>query len=115
MSEEIAVPAEEVEILDSLPAMETATTGFRVFPFLGRLLHPGHWKLSCAEIDEIFDLPVAWFSKPEAHDYGLESFYAWPEPRRVPFYRVGSHRAWGLTYRILEPLIPRLLAEHWKV
>jgi 8-oxo-dGTP pyrophosphatase MutT (NUDIX family) len=115
LMEEIAVPAAEVEILESLPPMQTLTTQIQVFPFLGKLLNPGHWKSAEHEIDEIIEMPVAWFAKPEAHDYGMESFHAWPEPRRVPFYRIGPHRAWGLTYRILEPLIPRLLAGQWMV
>ena len=27
--------------------------------------------------------------------------------------KVGRHEVWGVTYRILEPLIPRLLAGEW--
>ena len=65
--------------------------------------------------EELCQLPVEHFARPESHDYGMESFSGWTEPRRVPFYRVGAYRAWGLTYRILEPLVPRLLAREWSV
>jgi 8-oxo-dGTP pyrophosphatase MutT (NUDIX family) len=111
--EELTISAAEIKILASLPPRKTLTTGVTVFPFLGQILNPGHWSPSEREIAEVFDLPVQYFTKPESHDYGLESFHGWPAPRRVSFYRVGSHRAWGLTYRILQPLVPRLLAGEW--
>ena len=43
----------------------------------------------------------------------LARFEPWPEPRLIEFYRVGPHRLWGASYRILQPLLPRLLAGEW--
>ena len=34
---------------------------------------------------------------------------------QVSFYQVGAHRLWGLSYRILHPIIPRLVAGEWDV
>ena len=39
----------------------------------------------------------------------------WPEPREIPFYRLGPYKLWGATYKIVEPLLPRLLAGEWDV
>ena len=36
-------------------------------------------------------------------------------PARIPYYRVGDDQLWGLTFRILRGVIPRLLAGEWKV
>jgi hypothetical protein len=43
----------------------------------------------------------------------MERFPQWPDPVRIAFYRVGPHRLWGLSYRILHPVLPRLLAGEW--
>ena len=52
---------------------------------------------------------------PDAHGESLEEFPGWPEPRTIPFTRVGAHRLWGVTYRILSPLLPRIVAGEWKL
>ena len=52
---------------------------------------------------------------PETHGEALEKLAGWTEPRLIPFYRVGPHRLWGATYRILHPLIPRLTAGEWNL
>jgi 8-oxo-dGTP pyrophosphatase MutT (NUDIX family) len=113
--EEIGVAADCIEILGSLPPAETMTTQFKVFPFLGRMLSPGAWKPAEAEIIEIFEVPVKEFVRPEARGRGMQEFSNWPEPREVPFFSLGPHRVWGLTYRILDDLIPRLMAAEWKI
>ena len=43
----------------------------------------------------------------------VRDFPTWPAPRRIRLWRVGRHEVWGVTYRILEPLVPRLLAGEW--
>ena len=35
--------------------------------------------------------------------------------RRMPYYQVGPHRLWGASYRILEPVLRRLLAGEWSL
>lgn len=113
--EEIGVPPDSIEILAALPTAETLTTQFKVFPFLGRMLKPGEWKPAEEEIVEIFEVPVEEFTRPEARGRGMQEFANWPKPREVPFFRLGPHRVWGLTYRILDALVPRLMAVEWKI
>jgi hypothetical protein len=42
-------------------------------------------------------------------------FSTWEKAERVSFYQIGRHRLWGLSYRILHPVIPRLVAGEWNV
>jgi 8-oxo-dGTP pyrophosphatase MutT (NUDIX family) len=114
--EEIGLPRSEVEVLADLPVVETAATGYRVAPFLGRLDPPlAPWRRQENEIAEILDVPVAELTAPDAWAQELWRIGNWPEPRLVPFYRVRGHKLWGMTYRIVESLLPRLEAGEWEI
>ena len=111
--EEIGLDAENVKILEALPVMETRTTGFRIFPFLARINRPTHWRRDDQEIAEILEVPVAELARPEALGEEVRSFEHHPQPQLIRFFRVRTHKLWGATYRILEPLIPRLVRQEW--
>lgn len=113
--EEIGLDAERLEILATLPAVETRTTGFRVYPFLARVTAPRPWRPCAREIAEIIDLRLSELTRPDAHGIAIEQFPTWPAPQEVPFYRVGAYRLWGFSYRVLHPLMPRLLAGEWQI
>jgi hypothetical protein len=102
-----------VEVLAELPVLETRTTNFRIAPFLARVTPPERWSPAPAEVAEVIEVKVADLVRPEAHGESVERFPTWPEPRTIGFYRVGPHRLWGATYRILQPLLPRLAAGEW--
>ena len=55
------------------------------------------------------------FDCVDCHGEEMREFPTWKQPRWIPFYRVGPYKLWGLTYRILRPLVPRLLAGEWPV
>ena len=114
--EEIGLNPSDVTVLATLPVIETVATGFRIAPFLGRLAGPPPaWRRQETEIDEVLDVPVDDLLMPDA--YGEEDWQLgdWPEPRRIPFYRLGPHKLWGATYRIVELLLPRLTAGEWDI
>jgi 8-oxo-dGTP pyrophosphatase MutT (NUDIX family) len=113
--EEIGLAPDAVEVLKQLDAMDTVTTGFRITPFLGRIVQPLEWKLSESEIAEILEVPLGHFADPDIHDEEMRSFDELPAPIRIPFYRIGDYELWGASYRILHPLLPRLLAEEWAI
>jgi len=113
--EEVGLTVEMIEVLAHLPAIETRTTGYRVYPFLARIIPPAQWQRSEREIAGIIDVSVSELVRPDAHDKTIERFSTWQRAEEVSFYRVGSHRLWGLSYRILHPLIPRLIAGEWPV
>jgi 8-oxo-dGTP pyrophosphatase MutT (NUDIX family) len=113
--EEIGVSPELLDIIAELPAVETKTTGFRVVPFLARVIKPGQWRACEREVAEIVDVRLADLALPEAHGVTIEQFPTWPAPQEVPFYRIGAYRLWGFSYRVLHPLLPRLLANEWRI
>ena len=113
--EEVGLAAENIEVLAHLPAIETRTTGYRVYPFLARISPPVQWQTAEREIAAVIDVPLSELARPEAHDSGLERFSIWQRAAEVPFYRIGEHRLWGLSYRILHPLLPRLIAGEWEI
>lgn len=113
-NEEIGLEPRSVDVLATLPVVETVATNFRVAPFLGRLQGPPPaWRRQESEIDEILEIALDELSHPEAH--AIESWHLpeWAAPRDIPFYRIGPYKLWGATYRIVEPLIPRILAGEW--
>ena len=109
--EEIGLPPASVEVIEALPVLHTTTIGLHIAPFLALIARPAAWTPDPHEIAEVLEPAVADLVRDE----GLESFAGWPAPRRVEFFRVGPHRLWGATYRILAPLVPRLLAGDWPV
>ena len=113
--EEVGLTSDRVEVLAHFPAIETRTTGYRVYPFLARIIPPVQWRLAKREIADIIDVSLNELVRTDAHGQANEQFSTWQEATEVSFYRVGSHRLWGLSYRILHPLIPRLIAGEWEV
>ena len=113
--EEVGVDPGGVAILEELPAVDTLTTGYLIFPFLGRIAAPPAWHPRAEEIAEVLEVPAQDLVRPEARGEDIAHFPTWPAPRRVPFYQIGPHRLWGASYRILQPLLPRLLAGEWRL
>jgi 8-oxo-dGTP pyrophosphatase MutT (NUDIX family) len=109
--EEIGLEPDSVEILKELPAVDTVSTGFLIYPFLGRVKPPGEWRREPREIAEILVVTAEDLLKPEAHGQELRRFPEWPDPLEIPFYRIGPYKLWGATYRILHPLLPRLSSD----
>ncbi len=109
--EEVGLARDAVTMLESLDVIETFTTGYRIAPFLGRIVRPAAWRPEPSEVAEILEVAVSDLLAPEAHD---ETELLLPG-RRIPYYRVGAHRLWGASYRILSPLLPRLAAGEWEI
>ena len=113
--EELGLLIDRADVLAELPVVETRTTGYRVFPYLARIQVPDRWELAEREIAEIIDVKLNDLLQPYAHAKRIERFSTWQEPQQVSSYQVGSHRLWGLSYRILHPVIPRLMEGEWNV
>jgi len=111
--EEIGIPRNQIEILAELPPVETRTTGFRVHPFLGRIIGPVAWQRNEHEVAEIIDWSLAELVDAQVldEDAGLAA----ATTGRTPYYRVGEHQLWGLSFRIFRGLAPRLLAGEWNI
>ena len=113
--EEIGLPPSNVQIVTELDLIDTITTGFTIAPFLGRITPPGRWVRQATEVDEVLDLRVDDLLDPEIHGSRMAHYDGWPAPRRIDFYRLGPHELWGATYRIVQPLLPRLAGGEWGI
>jgi 8-oxo-dGTP pyrophosphatase MutT (NUDIX family) len=113
--EEVGLDPSAVEVLAPLDVIETRASGFRITPFLARIVRPPRWRPAEHEVAEVLEVRVSDLARPEAHGESYEPIPGAPEPVLTPYYRVGSHHLWGATYRILQPLLPRLLAGEWPV
>jgi 8-oxo-dGTP pyrophosphatase MutT (NUDIX family) len=113
--EELGLIVKPNDVIAELPMAQTRTTGYRVFPYLARITVPDRWRIAEREIAEILDIEVNILIRPGAHDKMIERFPTWEKAEQVCFYRIGAHRLWGLSYRILHPIIPRLLSGEWDV
>lgn len=113
--EELGLAITRDDVLAELPMEQTRTTGYRVFPYLARIKLPERWKIAEREIAEILDVKLGDLARPDAHDKMIERFPTWQKAEQVSYYQVGQYRLWGLSYRILHPLIPRLLAGDWNI
>jgi 8-oxo-dGTP pyrophosphatase MutT (NUDIX family) len=115
VGEELGLIVTKNDVLAELPMEQTRTTGYRVFPYLARITVPDQWQIAEREIAEIFDVKLMDLTRADAHDKMIGRFPNWHRSEEIPFYRIGEHRLWGLSYRILRPVIPRLVAGEWNV
>ena len=110
--EEIGLTRDRVHVMETLPVFETMSTGFRVAPFLARITPPEAWTPDPREVAEVIEARIADLAATRGE---VEmTFPGVPGPRRVSYLLVGEARLWGVTYRILEPLLPRLLADDFE-
>ena len=114
--EEVGIEESSVEVLAELPVIDTHSTGYRIFPFLG-VIQPASppWWFDTREIAEVIEVAAEDLARPEAYGESMETFPKFPDPIRVCYYKVGPHRLWGASYRIVTPLLPRLIAGEWRV
>jgi hypothetical protein len=68
------------------------------------------WQIAEREISAIVDVKLSDLIRPGAHDKMIDRFPTWSKAEQVSFYQVGPHRVWGLSYRILQPVIAGLVA-----
>ena len=113
--EEVGLARDAVEILATLPQVDTST-GYLITPFLAHVIAPpSEWRRQEREIAEVLVVPVDDLVRPDLRDEEWWQLPGWSIRRRIPFIRIGAHKLWGATYRIVEPLVPRLLAGEWPI
>jgi len=105
LEEELGVPRAAVTVTGSLEPMDTWSSGYRVTPVVGRLSAAPAWRPDPREVKAVLEIPLAALRDPanrgETERMG----------HRLPCLTVDGHVIWGLTYRILERLLPRLAGE----
>lgn len=115
--EEVGIGREQIEVLAGLEPMDTLTTGFRVHPFLARIVPPRRLRLAEGEIAGVLTPAVQALCDPAARAEREFSFPTWPAAVRVPCVLLDGEQTvlWGLTLRVLDVLLPRVLAGEWVV
>jgi 8-oxo-dGTP pyrophosphatase MutT (NUDIX family) len=114
--EEIGLRRTEIEVLAALDPLDTLTTGFRVHPFLARVREPARWSPASDEVVAVLTPSVRMLADPRVRGEALLSFPGRRETRRVERIALDDGRAlWGLTLRVLDNVLPRLLANEWSI
>jgi 8-oxo-dGTP pyrophosphatase MutT (NUDIX family) len=114
--EETGLQREHVEILAPLQPRDTMTSGFRVHGYLARIAPPARWRLAPGEIAGVITPTVRALADPAARHKRELSFATWPASKLVECVPLhDGELLWGLTLRLLDPLLPRLLAGEWAI
>src|SRR5207244_12271630 len=87
------------------------TTGYTVTQFLAHIERPPRWSPDF-DVAKVVELPVDSLLDPGARQDRWMSFPTWPQPRYTPCLVVDGQVIWGLTLRILQPVLQRLGLEH---
>jgi 8-oxo-dGTP pyrophosphatase MutT (NUDIX family) len=102
--EEIGLHASEVELLGALPPVGTFVTGYRIYPFVGRIPPGRVWTVQETEVAQVLE-----FSLQELiAGHEMKRLVRKGVPIRTPTYTVDGHLIWGATGRIVQSLLERL-------
>lgn len=107
-AEEIGLDPATCEIVGELSPLVTITSGASIVPFVGIL--PGRPRLrpNPAEVERVFDVPLAELTRPEVYREEI-----WPLPevgdRSMYIYELDGDTVWGATARMLTELLDRIL------
>jgi 8-oxo-dGTP pyrophosphatase MutT (NUDIX family) len=113
--EEVGLAPDTVEVLAELPRLDTRATGWRVHPFLARVPADTSWRLQETEIVGILTPTARALADPTARAMMPFSSLRFSEPLLVDGIDVDGHVLWGMTLRLLDDALPRLLAGEWDV
>jgi 8-oxo-dGTP pyrophosphatase MutT (NUDIX family) len=103
--EEIGLAPEAVEILGSLPPVNTIT-GYHIVPFVGLIPQRCDFRPNPREVKRLLILPVAGFYPSERWSSGPYVFQG--RTTRVCYWQNGEEVVWGATARILLNLLAHL-------
>ena len=111
--EETGLPRTSVRVLEQLPDVVTLSSGYCITPFLAQIVPPPVWLCDADEIEEVIEVDPRHLLT--ARDVECREWPPLPGLRRTEFFRVGTDKVWGATYRILAPLLERLVSNHWQI
>ncbi|MEP5763071.1 MAG: CoA pyrophosphatase [Halieaceae bacterium] len=100
--EEIGLRAHSVESLGVMQPLVTRT-GIEVTPCVARLSSSSHFVANPQELDEVFTVPLEFFSKPENLQFDRYEYGG--RERQVPRYEWRNYTIWGITAAVLVKLV----------
>ena len=111
--EEVGLDPSTVDVVAELAPFDTQSTRWRVHPYLGRIPPDTAFRLEQAEIVGVLTPSVHALADPTARGMLPFSSLRFPEPLLVDGIDIQGHVLWGMTLRLLDALIPRMLAGEW--
>jgi 8-oxo-dGTP pyrophosphatase MutT (NUDIX family) len=102
--EEIGLDPGDVELVGALPPVGTFVTGYRIFPFVGRIQADHVWTPQESEVARVLEFSLADLTR--GHE--LKRLVRKGVPIKTPTYTVDGHLVWGATARIVQSLLERL-------
>jgi 8-oxo-dGTP pyrophosphatase MutT (NUDIX family) len=112
--EEIGLVPADVQVLAELDTVRSGPTEFEVHPFLARIPAGAQWRLNPDEVVEVLTPAVEEMWDPEIRRELLFTSTRWPEGVLVDGIPIGERVLWGMTLRLLDDVVPRLLAGEWE-
>jgi 8-oxo-dGTP pyrophosphatase MutT (NUDIX family) len=112
--EEIGLAPSEVQVLAELDSVRSGPTDYEVHPFLARIPAGAQWRLNPDEVTEVLTPAVDEMWDPEIRRELLFTSTRWPEGLLVDGIPIGDRVLWGMTLRLLDDVVPRLLAGEWE-
>jgi 8-oxo-dGTP pyrophosphatase MutT (NUDIX family) len=112
--EEIGLERSTVEVVATLDPLDLLVSGFRVHPYLARITPRGEWQLAEGEIEGVLTPALRDLVDPSRRIERDLDFATRPALRQVEGIALedGSF-LWGFTLRLLDRLLPRVLAGEW--
>jgi 8-oxo-dGTP pyrophosphatase MutT (NUDIX family) len=104
--EEIGLDPSVVALSGALSPTTTFATGFRIYPFVGRIPDPE--ELTLEPSPEEVETVLAFSLEKLRAGYEMRRLVRRGVPLHTPTYEVEGHMIWGATARILGELLDRL-------
>ncbi len=108
--EEVAAPAEAVEILGKLTQLYIPVSNFLVHPYVGYLDFRPVFRPQASEVASIIEVPFEHLRRDSTQGYTDLTVGRGLTLRRVPFFDVHGHVVWGATAMMLNELLEALSA-----
>jgi 8-oxo-dGTP pyrophosphatase MutT (NUDIX family) len=112
--EEVGLSPEEVAVIAELAPVWSGPTRFEVHAFLARIPAGVQWRPSEEEVVEVLTPLVEELWRADARRELLFTSARFPDGLLVDGIPIGEHVLWGMTLRLLDDVVPRLLAGEWQ-
>src|ERR1051326_3908817 len=113
--EEIGLDPALVDVLAEITPVYTRVSGFVVHPFLARVPPDGLYTANSVEVVDVLTPAVEELWDPAVRRELLFRSEHFADGLLVDGIPVGDRVLWGLTLRLLDDVVPRLLAGAWPV
>ena len=113
--EEVGLPRASVDVLAAFDPVETFATGFRVHSFLGRVPADVTWEPQPDEVAALLTPAVEMLGNPARRERLPVRSSSMAMTLEVEGIEIDGHVLWGMTLRVLDGFIARLLAGEWQI